>query len=159
MATRSTIAMKTPEGKVQAIYCHWDGYPAHNGEMLRRHYKSADKVAQLIELGNLSSLGPEIGGKQDFDDRKSQNEDWCLAYGRDRGELDQDAVVYDTVGDWVENFDMGVEYYYLFDGQNWLVNAYGNKDAQGMFPQFDFVETVLDPKQLKELGWEPKNFS
>ena len=26
MATRSAIGMKTPEGKIKAIYCHWDGY-------------------------------------------------------------------------------------------------------------------------------------
>ena len=38
MATRSTIAMKTEDGKVRAIYCHWDGYIAYNGKMLIGEY-------------------------------------------------------------------------------------------------------------------------
>ena len=31
MATRSTIAMEQPDGRVMQIYCHWDGYLGHNG--------------------------------------------------------------------------------------------------------------------------------
>ena len=48
MATRSTIAMKTPEGKIRAIYCHWDGYPEHNGKMLLDNYQDAAKNGQEI---------------------------------------------------------------------------------------------------------------
>ena len=79
MGTRSTIAMKKPEGGVVAIYCHWDGYPAHNGVILNKHWTDTDKIAQLIGLGDLSSLGTELGEKQDFDNRETQSDGWCLA--------------------------------------------------------------------------------
>mgnify|MGYP001178961423 CR=1 FL=1 len=102
MGTRSTIGMKKPDGGVVAIYCHWDGYPAHNGDILNKHWTDTDKVAQLIGLGDLSSLGTEIGEKQDFDDRLGQDDNWCLAYGRDRGERDVDARHYKNVYDWIE---------------------------------------------------------
>lgn len=164
MATRSTIAMKTPEGKIRAIYCHWDGYPAHNGEMLRRHYTDPAKIKQLIDLGDISSLRPEIGEKHPFDrnydepEMDAMYEDWTTAYHRDRGEewARVAPCTFDNIPDWVSNFDMGVEYYYLWGGDQWLVNAYEEKDASG-FPIFDLVSTKITPDQLKEMGWEPES--
>ena len=34
MSTRSVIARPTPEGGFHGIYCHNDGYPAHQGRIL-----------------------------------------------------------------------------------------------------------------------------
>jgi hypothetical protein len=149
MATRSNIAYRTPEGRIVSIYCHWDGYPAHNGEMLRRYYTTTDKIVDLISLGSISSLKQEIGEKQDFNDRSTQNEDWTLAYHRDRGEQ---LVVntYNDIPSWIADME---EYAYLHNGQEWLVNDHGEKDANG-FPIFSRVVDILDPRQLKEMGWE-----
>jgi hypothetical protein len=149
MATRSNIAYRTPEGRIVSIYCHWDGYPAHNGEMLRRYYTTTDKIVDLISLGSISSLKQEIGEKQDFNDRSTQNEDWTLAYHRDRGEQ---LVVntYNDIPSWIADME---EYAYLWNGQEWLVNDHGEKDANG-FPIFSRVVDILDPRQLKEMGWE-----
>ena len=151
MATRSNIAYKTAEGKIRSVYCHWDGYPAHNGEMLRRYYKDQSKIEALIELGSISSLKQEIGEKQDFNDRSTQNEDWTLAYHRDRGEQ---LVVntYDDIPSWIADME---EYAYLWNGQEWLVNDHGERDEQG-FPIFSRVEDVISDRMLKELGWEPE---
>ena len=66
MATRSTIAMKTPEGKIRAIYCHWDGYIDHNGKILIGNYTDPAKVKALIDLGDISSLREEVGEKHTF---------------------------------------------------------------------------------------------
>ena len=86
MATRSTIALEFADGTVQQIYCHWDGYLDHNGKILFEHYSDPFKLRDLIDLGAISSLKPEVGGKQDFDKRETQNDNWTLAYARDRGE-------------------------------------------------------------------------
>ena len=149
MATRSNIAYKTAEGKIRSIYCHWDGYPEHNGEMLKRFYTTQDKVAALIELGSLSSLGPELGEQQDFDDRESQNKNYCLAYHRDRGEQ---LVVneYEDIPSWIDDME---EYAYLFDGKDWIVNDHGAKDSSG-FPIFDFVEVAQRQDVMSSMGWE-----
>jgi len=148
MATRSNIAYKTAEGKIRSIYCHWDGYPEHNGEMLNRYYTDPAKVAALIELGSLSSLRPELGEKQDFDDRSSQKDDWCLAYHRDRGEQ---LVIseYDDIPSWIEDME---EYAYLFDGKEWIVNDHGA--TRGGFPVFDFVNVAQRQDVMANMGWE-----
>ena len=54
MATRSLIGKILPGGDILAIYCHWDGYPENNGEILKNHYQDPEKVDKLISLGNLS---------------------------------------------------------------------------------------------------------
>lgn len=149
MATRSNIAYKTAEGKIRSVYCHWDGYPAHNGEMLRRFYTDLDKTRQLIALGSISSLSEEIGEKQDFDDRDSQNSKWTLAYHRDRGEP-LSIQEYDDVPSWIADME---EYAYLYTDNGWLVNDHGETDANG-FPVFNYVEDVVTDAQRKAIGWE-----
>lgn len=67
MSTRSVIAQEQGDGSIKAVYCHWDGYPSNNGKLLQEHYQDSCKVAQLIELGSLSTLGPEIGEAHPFD--------------------------------------------------------------------------------------------
>jgi hypothetical protein len=150
MATRSNIAYRTPEGRIVSIYCHWDGYPAHNGEMLRRYYTTTDKIVDLISLGSISSLNKEIGKKQDFDDRSTQKDDWTLAYHRDRGEQ---LVIneYDDIPSWVADME---EYAYLWNGREWLVNDHGEMDQENRFPVFSRVVDVIDEKQLAQMGWD-----
>ena len=117
MATRSYIGIRNSDDSVEYIYCHCDGYPSHNGRILTEHYNELDKVKALVALGDLSRLGREIGGKQDFNDRYSQNEDWCLAYGRDRGENNTSARS-DRFKRVVT--DENVDYVYVFDGECWV---------------------------------------
>jgi hypothetical protein len=128
MSTRSTIAIKQDD-KVTAIYCHFDGYKEGVGAILDKHYQDVDKVLRLMNLGNLSALSQEIGAYQDFSNRETHQEDWCLAYGRDRGETEQEARTFDSVADWVTNFNSGEEYYYLYTiGEGWeIANNYGDE--------------------------------
>jgi hypothetical protein len=115
MATRSRIAIKL-EDKILSIYCHYDGYPEGVGETLKQHYQDPTKIQSLMDLGNLSILRPEIGEKQDFNNYASQNEEWCLAYGRDRGEKDTGAIMFSTperLIAYTKNSDQ--EYLYLYD--------------------------------------------
>ena len=64
MATRSNIAMKTLEGKIVSVYCHWDGYVANNGKILLENYTDADKIEALVALGAISSLGTRYGSNR-----------------------------------------------------------------------------------------------
>jgi len=124
MGTRSMIAIENPNSKsIKAVYCHWDGYLQHNGSILNKHYTASPKVNNLIALGDLSSLRPEIGDKHPFSrlDTKLTDEEWdklygdqCTFYTRDRGEtapykhfnsIKEASDYYD--GSWCE-------YFYLF---------------------------------------------
>ena len=67
MGTRSMIAIQNPYNKtVRAVYCHRDGYLEHNGAILQKHYSNSPKVNNLIALGDISSLRPEIGAEHPF---------------------------------------------------------------------------------------------
>ena len=73
------------------------------------------KVGELMALGNLSSLAPEIGDTHDFNDRSSEYENWCLAYGRDRGEKNQGFKMYSSTASWlIDCAHSGIEYAYSF---------------------------------------------
>lgn len=128
MATRSTIAIELPNGTVEQIYCHWDGYIDHNGQILFENYTKFDKVRELISLGDISCLRTEIGEAHDFDARYNDEDprsNWCVAYGRDRGEKDTQAKTFKSFEDYAKNHQCE-EYEYIFmkDGL-WMVSCYG----------------------------------
>jgi hypothetical protein len=147
MATRSTISMKTDEGKFRTIYCHWDGYPSYNGAMLNENYTDPAKIKSLIDLGSISSLREEIGEKHPFDRNYEAPEldlygNWTSAYHRDRGE-EWSRTAPMTFNDTEEMIELsGEEYAYVWNGDDWLVHEVGNNDSKG-YPIFDYVETVL----------------
>ena len=60
MGTRSTIALEFADGTVEQVYCHWDGYLEHNGQILQKHYMDPFKVRDLINLGGFSSLDTTV---------------------------------------------------------------------------------------------------
>ena len=115
MGTRSRIGKTNKDGSVTSIYVHWDGYLDHVGRILANHYTTDEKVDGLVGLGDLSSLGEEIGTKHNFD-TCPRNE--CNAYGRDRGEDGVEPVTHD-MSEWP---DSGWEYRYLWDSGAWLVS-------------------------------------
>ena len=126
MGTRSMIAIQNPYSKdVRAVYCHWDGYLEHNGSLLQKHYSASPKVNNLIALGDLSSLRPEIGEKHKFSsleindkaEREAYEEtvkDMCTFYTRDRGE-DAPFKVFPTLAKAADYFEGSwCEYLYVF---------------------------------------------
>jgi len=130
MSTRSTIAKVQEDGQtIRSIYCHFDGYPDYVGKVLQEHYTDMNKIDQLLALGDLSVLDKEIGEAQppdaftDF----TRKEGYCLAYGRDRGETEIDALVHGTQNEWL-GFRKGnwCEYGYLWDGSTWHTYEIGN---------------------------------
>jgi hypothetical protein len=149
MATRSNIAYKTPEGKIRSVYCHWDGYPAHNGEMLTRFYDSFDRVVALTDLGSISALRPNLNAQTAGHSFDTPADEVTIAYARDRGET-LSIQEYDDIPSWIEDME---EYAYLWTDNGWLVNDHGAKDANG-FPIFDYVETVVTDEQRKQMGWD-----
>ena len=56
MATRSLIAFDNGS-TISSIYCHWDGYLSGVGRQLLENYKDIDDVEELMDLGDISTLG------------------------------------------------------------------------------------------------------
>jgi hypothetical protein len=122
MGTRSTIALEYADGTVGQVYCHWDGYLAHNGKILLDHYSNPFILRDLLDLGDLSSLRPTIGTKHAFSQfelraeevagYKLLTEDMCTFYGRDRGEDGVSAKKFKDFADYKANHQYE-EYEYI----------------------------------------------
>lgn len=119
MSTRSAIIQKTDDG-FKGIYCHYDGYPDGVGKTLEAHYKDADKVARLIALGEISSLGAEVEptGPHSFGNAQ---EGVTVAYHRDRGEDATEPYAGKTVDEVADQIGHN-GYVYVFDG-GWKCNG------------------------------------
>lgn len=123
MSTRSMIG-KVYDGKVKAIYCHWDGYPSYTGNMLETYYNNDEIIDELIGLGSLSYIAPRIkpneGEEHSFE---CPAKDVTVAYHRDRGE-DMQFYEYDSIDKFLyEIYDSTswIEYLYLWDNGAWKV--------------------------------------
>ena len=132
MATRSYIGVRNTDASVDYIYCHFDGYPEHNGQILAEHYTNPNRVNELLKLGDLSVLGKFIGEKQDFNVEKApvKKRDYCLAYGRDRGETNvgKKNSGYDEL-----ITDQNVDYVYVFDGDYWECHSTHNPELINLY--------------------------
>ena len=106
MSTRSAIGMVQNDGSFRFVYCHYDGYPEHNGKILKQSYSNPAKVEALLDNGDLSSLENTI--------------DECEFYARDRGEDDVGSLTFDSLDDMFETYNWS-EYFYLFKDGNWEV--------------------------------------
>jgi len=111
MATRSRIGIQLPDDSVLSVYHHWDGYPEWLGKTLKQHYITKEKVAELIDGGDMSSCWTT-----DRWDTKL-NEEYGPQYYSQRGE-DCPPRLDDSVEEYLSN---GEEYAYLYtlDGE-WL---------------------------------------
>jgi hypothetical protein len=144
MGTRSRIGVMHGD-KLKSVYCHWDGYLSHNGQLLQDHYDSP-KANNLVALGDISSLGKHIGeahpfsqfeiNKDDIDFDKlialhdlAEKEGWTTFYGRDRGETGVDFQVaqsYDEFQEQCNNSD--AEYHYIMKDGVWYVGVGYERD-------------------------------
>lgn len=106
-----------------SIYSHWDNYPEHNGRILRTHYNTREKVEELIDLGDCSSIWSDaIWGQPRTDGHKYGPEPYS-ARGDDCPPR-LDANKYDYLAD-------GEEYAYLYTlNDEWVCynrNEFGTK--------------------------------
>ena len=121
MGTRSTIALEYADGTVHQVYCHWDGYLEHNGQILQEYYSNPFILRDLIDLGDISSLRPTVGTKHAFSrlevpmDGEAYDKlygDMTTFYGRDRGEDGVSAKKFASYEDYLLNHQYE-EYEYI----------------------------------------------
>jgi len=121
MATRSFIALKHLDDTFSGVYCHWDGYPEYNGKILRDDYTDRNKIVDLLDGGDISSL------KTDHDWDRNPMPTGVLYYA-DRGD---DAAVqhFQSVVDLEDTArGMGCDYLYVYDESKWICEDLSNSD-------------------------------
>ena len=160
MATRSTIALEFADGTIGQVYCHWDGYLSHNGKMLQEYYSNPFILRDLIDLGSLSSLRPQIGTKHPFsmfeanmtqDEYANLYRDMCTFYERDRGERSADATYFKDYEHFLVD-GQGEEYDYILRNVNgkatWFVSDHGG-DFQSL--AVALIEEILENVEVLPL--------
>lgn len=133
MSTRSFIAMQIANGAYYSIYCHSDGYPSFVGRLLETHWRDEVRLRALLELGDLSQLGEDIGEQHDFEWMSKMRHDGlyykisqdpryncCKFYGRDRGEGHRMLQVSDSEHDLIAAaYDSDADYLYVWRDGEW----------------------------------------
>lgn len=116
MATRSIIGILHDNNTIESIYCHFDGYPRYTGYFLLTYYNTKQKVLNLIQKGDLSSLAtsydwnekelPKINNKIQLTPRHYSKR-------KDQPEPSTKPIVHNNQ---IKFFDdlMGEEYKYLY---------------------------------------------
>ena len=114
MATRSRIGIKLEDGSILSAYHHWDGYPEWLGRILKQHYNTKEKVAELIDGGNMSSCWSDNVfdyEKQEFVKRDPQPEYYGGENERPRLSKNFTQFAFDSKD--------GEEFLYLFSENEW----------------------------------------
>ena len=113
MATRARLGLKLEDGSILSVYHHWDGYPEWLGVTLKERYNTKEKIAELIDGGNMSSCWSDniydvmTGKFIKIEDPKPNY------YGGD----DEAPRLDKNFDEYKVNSTMGEEFIYVFDGE------------------------------------------
>ena len=120
MSTRSRIGIELNDGSILSSYHHWDGYPSWLGRILTTHYNTKEKVAELIDGGDMSCCWTKDRWTGKTIDKyvieQQEVEEYGPQYYSQRGE--DCPPRYDK--DIEEFFSDGEEYSYIFRNGNWF---------------------------------------
>lgn len=122
MATRSNIGIEREDGTVETIYCHWDGYPDHQGPILSKF--GWEEVEDLLDLGDLSILGEKIFPTTETHNFAHPEPGVCLFYCRDRGEEYSGASLFENRQD---AFREEWLYLYVEKEDKWIYTSNGRE--------------------------------
>ena len=124
MGTRSRIGIQLQDDSILSVYHHWDGYPEWLGKTLKAQYNTKEKVAELIDGGDMSTCwADEIWGK------KLPKGTYAPEYYSARGE--DCPPRYDETRE--QFLSDGEEYSYIFTSAGWVcydMNEFNDKEPE-----------------------------
>ena len=142
MSTRSRIGILQKDLTVKSVYHHWDGYPEWLGVTLEQQYNTGEKVAKLIDGGNMSSCWSD----NQYDEEKQEfvkNDPKPEYYGGD----DERPRLSRNFTQFAFDSKSGEEYLYLFVDNEWngfsLDHKYSEED-------WEILDTKVNPVEIPE---------
>ena len=144
MSTHCYIAKQIGSNSYRTIFCKLDGYLEVNGSILAQYYTEDEKVDQLLELGDLWSLGCRLHPDPDKPHTYwSRQRDVTFAFNRDLGEKDTEAQIM-TLQE-LDNADDYAEYAFVFnEDKRWQYFRIG----ESQYGLFD-LQTALDHASIR----------
>ena len=135
MATRSRIALQLNETSFLSVYHHWDGYPQWLGVTLNKKFNTREKVAELIDGGDISCCDSD----SDWSNNKVLNRH--VQYYNDRGE-NTAPKLHENIDDY---FSIGEEYAYVFTlDHEWECYAINHSYDDN----YNVTDTNIVPKEI-----------
>jgi len=133
MATRSRIGIQLSDDSILSVYHHWDGYPQWLGRILKTHYNTKEKVADLIDGGDMSTCWTKDRwtGKKiaEYVTENVEVEEYGPQYYSQRGE--NTPPRYDETKK--EFLSDGEEFSYVFTSAGWVcydMNQFNDNDPE-----------------------------
>ena len=152
MATRSRIGLQLVDDSILSVYHHWDGYPEWLGVTLKAKFNTFEKVAELIDGGDMSSCD-----SNDDWDRKELGETRPLYYN-ERGEKTEPRLDL-NFDDYVNNANACEEYVYVFtSNKKWECYQISHKYDD----DYNIVDTnvipalIPNPEKEEAVAWNLK---
>lgn len=135
MSTRSRVGIKEKDGTVRSVYVHWDGYVAGVGKTLYESYQNVDKIEQLINLGDMSSLASEV--------------EKCEPYTQRGEDLN---ITTESLASFKKNWaSCDEEYVYLYTDGRWMTNSVYKDNWESLDSLMKDAEISQLKKQVQRL--------
>ena len=140
MATRSRIGLQLADGAILSVYHHWDGYPQWLGVMLQQKFNTREKVAELIDGGDISCCDSD----NDWD--RNDLETSRPLYYNERGDKTEPRLDL-NFDDYAANATACEEFLYVFTlDHTWECYAIDQKYND----DWEVVQTNIVPKQIPQ---------
>jgi len=130
MSTRSRIGIRLADDSILSVYHHYDGYPQWLGVTLKAKFNTFDKVAELIDGGDVSCIDSDTNWKRE------QLDTPIVLYYNDRGEDTEPRLDLNDA----DYFEVNEEYAYIFE-RDGVWNCY-ELPYQGKPKQVEIKECV-----------------
>ena len=141
MSTNARIGLQLKDGSILSAYHHWDGYPEWLGVTLKEQYNTEEKVAKLIDGGNMSSCYSDNVydyEKQEFVKRDPQPEYY--------GGKDERPHLNVSFQKFLDDTNAGEEFLYIFVNECWK--------AFSVTPTYDsndeFIKNSILPVEIPD---------
>lgn len=165
MSERAYLARELPDGSIEYTYLH-AGEPDHAGPTLQQRYRDPNQVAALLQLGSLSTIGPDLGPPPDTAHAlflvSPERSQYCYAYGRDRKDAGWNAETHTSIS--LDNLTAlinhpyaitDIEHLYLYSGKRWLYYA---KNAAAPIPLRDELADLPRRRQIAAMLEKPPHY-
>ena len=138
MATRSRIGLRLADDSILSVYHHWDGYPQWLGVTLRDKFNTKEKVAELIDGGDISCCDSDSNWNL-------EKVDLHVQYYNDRGDNTEPRLDL-NFDDYVENPANDAEFVYIFTlDHQWECFAIDQKYNEDFT---EVLQTNVVPKEI-----------
>ena len=144
MSTNARIGLQLKDGSILSAYHHWDGYPEWLGVTLKEQYNTREKIAELLDGGNMSSCYSDNVydyEKQAFVKRDPQPEYY--------GGKDEAPRLSKNFTQFAFDSKSGEEFLYLFSENEW--NGFSIDHKYGYIEdQYEILDTNIIPVKIPD---------